>query len=508
MDHSFVRSWFSRNFCLVNIITEFMIKKIALLFLISSTAVYSQKKTQLKPISFSTKNKTVTVYTSADSTNLRMSKTDDLQFKELQQPLETQICIFVNPNKKFQTFIGIGGAITDASAEVFAKLPKAKQEEFLEAYFSKDNGIGYSLLRTNMNSCDFGSESYTYIQDGDKELKTFNVDHDKQFKFPLIKKALAKIGKDATFYFSPWSPPAFMKDNNSMLQGGKLLPEYYQSWANYYVKYIVALQKEGIPVWGLTIQNEPMAKQTWESCIFSASDERDFLKNYLGPTLKKAGYGDKKITVWDHNRDLLVQRANAIMEDPEASKYVWGIGFHWYESWSGGKEMFDNVGMVNELYPDKKLMFTEGCNEKFDAAKYQLWKNGQRYGASMIHDFNNGTVAWTDWNILLDQNGGPNHVKNFCFAPIHGDTTTGELIYTPSYYFIGHFSKFIDKGARRISSASSRSQLITTSFLNSNGKVVTVVMNQSNLKITYNLCIGVTATEVTILPNAIQTLVY
>lgn len=483
-------------------------KKLTILFLIATSFVYSQKKAQIKPVSFSTKNRSVTVYTSADSSNLRLSKTGNLQFQELKQPLETQTCIFVNPDKKYQTFMGIGGAITDASAEVFATLSAEKQQEFINAYYSKDKGIGYTLLRTNMNSCDFSSDTYTYVQDGDKDLKTFNIDHDRKYRLPLIKKALAVIGKEATLYISPWSPPAFMKDNNDMLHGGKLLAEYNQSWANYYVKYINALQKEGIPVWGLTVQNEPMAKQTWESCIFSAADERDFLKNYLGPTLKKSGLGDKKITVWDHNRDLLLQRVNTILEDPQASQYVWGIGFHWYEDWSGGEQMYENVGKVNELYPNKKLMFTEGCNDKFDAQKIQLWKNGERYGKSMINDFNNGTVAWTDWNILLDQFGGPNHVKNFCFAPIHSDTTTGELIYTPSYYFIGHFSKFINKGARRISCAASRSQLLTTSFLNPDGKVVTVVLNQSNKEIKYNLCIGTSATEVTILPNAIQTLVY
>ncbi|GAA4029486.1 glycoside hydrolase family 30 protein [Flavobacterium cheonhonense] len=481
-------------------------KKIIVAVALISLSGFAQKKQ--KSVPFSTQNKTVTVYTSADSSDLRLTKTADLQFKELRQPLETQLCVFVNPDKTFQTFVGIGGAITDASAEVFAKLTPEKQQEFLNAYFSKDKGIGYTLVRTNMNSCDFSSGSYTYIQEGDKELKTFNIQPDKQFKIPLIKKAMAMIGNKASFYISPWSPPAFMKDNKNMLYGGKLLPEYRQAWANYYVKYINALEKEGLPVWGLTIQNEPMAKQIWESCIFTAEEERDFLKNYLGPTLQKAGLRNKKITVWDHNRDLLVQRANTILDDPAANKYVWGIGFHWYESWSGGEQMYENVGKVYEQYPTKNLMFTEGCVEKFDAKKYQLWKNGQRYGKSMINDFNNGTVAWTDWNILLDQNGGPNHVKNFCFAPLHADTTTGELIYTPSYYFIGHFSKFIEKGAKRVSSSASRSQLLTTSFINGDGKVVTVVMNQSNLTVNYFLCVGTTATEVSILPNAIQTLVY
>jgi glucosylceramidase len=363
-------------------------------------------------------------------------------------------------------------------------------------------------LRTNIHSCDFSSSSYTYVEEGDAALKTFSIEHDKQFKIPLIKKAIQKIGSDVKFYASPWSPPAFMKDTKNMLKGGKLLPEFYQSWANYYVKFINAYQNEGMPIWGLTIQNEPMATQKWESCIYSAEEERDFLKNYLGPTLKKAGLGDKKITVWDHNRDLLVQRATTILDDPEANKYVWGVGFHWYETWTGGEPMSSNVAEVSKLYPNKNLLFTEGCVEKFDATKYQLWANGMRYGKSMINDFNNGTVGWTDWNILLDENGGPNHVGNFCFSPIHGDTKTGDLIYTPSYYFIGHFSKFIGKNAKNISSVSSRSNLLTTSFLNKDGKVVTIVLNNCSKKVTYNLCVGKTATEITILPNAIQTLIF
>ncbi len=484
-------------------------KKITTIALLAVTLLaFSQQKNKIKPASFSVKGKTVAVYTSADGTNLRLTKTDNLQFTDLKQPLETQLCVFVNPSKTFQTFLGIGGAITDASAEVFAKLTKENQKEFLEAYYDKEKGIGYSIIRTNIHSCDFSSGSYTYVDEGDAALKSFNIEHDKEFRIPLIKKAIATAGGKATLYVSPWSPPAFMKDTKNMLKGGRLLPEFYQSWANYYVKFINSYQKEGIPVWGLTIQNEPMARQTWESCIYTAEEERDFLKNYLGPTLKKAGLGDKKITVWDHNRDLLAQRASTILDDPEANKYVWGIGFHWYESWSGGDSMFENVGKVNEMYPDKNLIFTEGCVEKFDFKKLQLWANGERYGESMINDFNNGTVGWTDWNVLLDENGGPNHVGNFCFSPLHGNTKTGELIYTPSYYFIGHFSKFIGKNAKRISSVSSQSYLMTTSFLNQDGKAVTVVMNKTDKKLKYNLCIGTKATEIYILPHAIQTLVY
>lgn len=450
--------------------------------------------------------KTVTVYTSADGTNLRLSKTVEAKFEKFGQPLETQVCIFVNPNKSFQTVLGIGGAITDASAEVYAKLPKDKQKEVFDAYFDKKIGIGYNLIRTNINSCDFSSDSYTYITEGDKELKSFDISHDRKFKIPLIKQALGAIGTEATFYVSPWSPPAFMKSNNNMLKGGKLLPEYYQTWANYFSKFIKTYEKEGMPIWGLTIQNEPMATQTWESCIYSADEERDFLKKYLGPTLQKTGLGSKKIVVWDHNRDLISQRASTILDDPEAAKFVFGVGFHWYENWSGGENMYTNVAKVHEMYPDKKLLFTEGCVEKFDAQKYQLWTNGERYGRSMINDFNNGVIAWTDWNILLDQNGGPNHVGNFCFAPIHADLRTNDVILTPSYYFIGHFSKFVAKGAKRIGSTASRSQLITTSFKNPNGKTVSIVMNQSNEAVNYKYCINGLAADISIPAKAIQTL--
>jgi len=457
---------------------------------------------------FSAEGKTVTVYTSSESGNQRLAQTNKLVFAPAVQPFETEICVFVNPSKTYQTFLGIGGAITDASAEVFAKLPKAKQQEFLDAYFDKEKGIGYTLVRTNIHSCDFSSGSYTYVAEGDKELKTFSIDHDKQYRIPLIQQSIKAAGGKLTFYASPWSPPAFMKDSKNMLQGGKLLPEFYDSWATYFTKFVKAYEKEGIPVWGISLQNEPMAKQTWESCIYSAEEERDFLKNYLGPIMEKQGLGDKKIIVWDHNRDLMTHRASIIFGDPEASKYAWGMGFHWYENWSGGKPMFDNVGKVYEDYPTKNLIFTEGCNERFNFEKLQLWTNGERYGRSMINDFNNGTVAWTDWNILLDEKGGPNHVGNFCFAPIHGDTRTGELIYTPSYYFIGHFSKFIRPDAKRVSTACSRSQLISTSFLNTDGTMTTVVMNESDGPITYNLYVDATKVTVEIAAHSIQTLVY
>ena len=454
---------------------------------------------------FSVQGKKSVVYTTASDTDLRLENTASLEYKTDRQPFEYEVSVFVNPKKTFQTFIGIGGSVTDASAEVFAKLPKAKQDEFLKAYYDVEVGIGYSLCRTPIHSCDFSSESYTYIEEGDKELKTFNIDHDRKYKIPMIKKAIAAAGGKLMLYASPWSPPAFMKDNNNVLQGGKLLPEYYDAWALYYTKFIKAYEAEDMPIWGITIQNEPMATQRWESCIYTAEEERDFLKNHLGPTMHQEGLGDKKIVVWDHNRDLISHRANTIFEDPEASKYAWGIGLHWYETWTGGESMFDNLDNIQESYPDKKILFTEGCQEGFDPEKYQYWKHAERYGKSIINDFNQGTVGWTDWNLLLDQRGGPNHVGNFCFSPIHGDTDSGELIYTPTYFYIGHFSKFIRPNAKRVSTTSSRSHLLSTSFQNEDSSLVTVIMNQSDQEIEYKLYVGSDAVKLKIPSHAIQT---
>jgi len=465
-----------------------------------------QRSTQTK--TFSVKGRQVTVYTTADKSNHRISQTGTLAFKNVGQPKETQICVFVDPGRQFQTFLGIGGALTDAAAEVFAGLPNRRQNEILHAYYDVEDGIGYRLARTNIHSCDFSSSSYTYVSEGDKELKSFSIAHDKKYRLPLIKQALAATHGQLNIFASPWSPPAFMKDTNDMLHGGKLKPEFYQSWANYYARFIKAYQSEGIPIWGVTIQNEPMATQKWESCIYSAEEERDFLKDYLGPTLQRAGLGDKKIIAWDHNRDLIYQRASTILADPQAAKYVWGIGYHWYEPWSGGEPMFDNVRLVNETFPGKPLIFTEGCVDAFDAGRIGEWKFGEQYGRSMINDFNNGTVGWTDWNILLDERGGPNHVDNFCFAPVHANTRTGELTYLSSYYYIGHFSKFIRTGARRIASSPSRSQLLSTAFLNPDGKIAVVVMNATEKEASYWLWVSGDAAEVSIPPHAIQTLVF
>lgn len=441
-----------------------------------------------------------TVYLTAKGGSQRLEPVGQFPFAEKAQPTENEAAIFLDARHTGQTLLGIGGALTDAAAETLAKLPAEQQEEVIRAYFDPVRGIGYSLGRTHINSCDFSSEMYTYVADGDRELKTFSIAPDLKYRIPLIKRALAAAGKEFTLYASPWSPPAWMKSNTNMLKGGSLLPDCQPIWAAYFAKFIQAYEREGVPVWGVTVQNEPMASQTWESCVYTAGQERDFVKNHLGPELRRAGLGDRKIVIWDHNRDLLYQRAKVVLDDPDAAQYVWGVGFHWYMG-----DHFENVRRVHEAFPQANLLFTEGCHYPYDANKTGDWKYGEAYGKSLIEDLNSGAVGWTDWNILLDEKGGPNHVNNFCYAPIHADTRTGRLTYLNSYYYLGHFSKFIRPGAKRIISSSMRDEIMTTAFLNPDGTVAVVAMNQSDKEMPLFLWMEGQAAKVTSPAHSILT---
>lgn len=405
----------------------------------------------------------------AKDTADRLTPKGTVEFVDRPQPEEWQVTVFVDPDKEYQVMEGIGGALTDAAAETFAQLSPAGQEELLTAYFDKDRGIGYSLGRTHINSCDFSSSSYAYTQPGDRNLDTFSVAPDLKYRIPFIKKVLARA-PEFKLFASPWSPPAWMKTNNDMLHGGKLKPDWAPVWARYYARFVEAYKKHGIPIWGLTVQNEPMASQTWESCLYTAQEERDFVVRYLGPALDGLNL---KLMIWDHNRNLMFQRAGAVLSDPEAARYVWGTAFHWYD---GARA--DNVRQVHDAYPDKAVFFSEGCNYPFSWEHFNEWKWGENYGRAMIDDFNNWTCGWTDWNVLLDERGGPNHVNNFCYAPVHKDAE-GKLHYMASYYYIGHFSKFVRPGARRVACASTTAGLRATAF-EKDGDVIAVLMNDTD----------------------------
>jgi len=285
-----------------------------------------------------------------------------------------------------------------------------------------------------------------------------------------------------------------------MNNGGKLKPQYRDAWALYYCKYIQLMKEEDITISAITVQNEPAATQVWDSCIYSAEEERDFIRDHLGPTLVKQGLKDIKLVCWDHNRAEAYHRAQVMFDDKQASQYVYGIGIHWYMG-----DNYDNLKLINDVYPEKKIWFTEGCQEC--GPHIGDWNVGERYAHSIINDLNHNTSLWCDWNLYLDQTGGPNHVQNLCSAPIIADTINDQVIINPSYYYFGHFSKFIKKDALRIAIATTSDELEATAFINPTGEIVAVVMNKLDREVVYALSHNHKGTYITMPPRSIQTLI-
>ena len=409
--------------------------------------------------------------------------------------------IVVDPKRRFQQIEGIGGALTESAAVTLRKLSPGNQKLVLKAYFDRAEGHGYSLCRTHMNSCDFSAGNYACdATPGDVTLKDFNLDREREALLPMIKEARGCSDEPFKLFISPWSPPAWMKTNGEMNHGGKLKAEYREAWAQYYIKFIQAYAKEGVDIWGLTVQNEPAATQTWDSCIYSAEEERDFVRDHLGPALEKAGLGQLKLMIWDHNRDWLVHRARVAYDDPAAAKYIWGSAIHWY-----AQEKFENVQFHHDLWPDKPVLFTEGCQEA--GPHISEWPLGERYARSMIKDFNRWVVGWVDWNILLDETGGPNHVGNLCSAPVLADTKNDKVLLQSSYYYIGHFARFVRRGAYRVLCATTEDAMEATAFINPDGTASVIAMNRTEVPQTYTVDSPKGSTVVTAPARSISTFV-
>ena len=399
-----------------------------------------------------------------------------------------------------QTVLGFGGSFTESSASIYHDLSQTKKDEIIEAYFG-ETGNNYSMGRTHINSCDFSLENYAHCETpGDIDLKNFSISRNKKDLVPFIKDALRLTKNKFRIMASPWSPPSWMKTNGQMNEGGKLKEEYKSAWADYYCKFIEFYHGEEVPIWGISVQNEPEAKQTWDSCLYTAEEERDFIKYFLGPSLERHNLLDKKVIIWDHNRDMMVERARTVLRDPEAAKFVWGTGFHWYCG-----DHFDNVQKVHDEFPDKNLIFTEGCQE--GGPHLGSWDLGERYATSIINDLNRWTVAWLDWNLILNTQGGPNHVGNYCSAPMIVDTNTQEILYQSSYYYIGHFSRFIKQGDSILEIENDTSLLSLSSVSKNRDKVNTVILNKSNTSDSFTYIGANTSIDLTIPERSILTLI-
>ncbi|MBO6517452.1 MAG: glycoside hydrolase family 30 protein [Bacteroidia bacterium] len=459
------------------------------------------------------------------------SSGDKLTQKQRHKVEAPDVTISIRPTDQFQTITGFGGAFTESSAYVLDKLPDSVRTGVINSYFG-DEGAQYSLTRTHMNSCDFSIDHYSYapVKD-DTALEHFTIEPDLDDLVPMIKDAQATSSQGFKIVASPWTAPPWMKDNNHWY-GGKLLNQYYSTWARFFVKYQEAYAAHGIPIWAFTVENEPLGNNSnWESMHYTPEEMARFVTEYLGPELKKT-QTDTKLLVYDQNRGKeLDEWAGKLLTDTALLPHIYGTAVHWYTS------TYDYFGAsltrTHDLAPEKHLLHTEGCID----AEVPKWNNdawywskeatdwgwdwateedkvyhpkyipAYRYARDIIGCLNNWVEGWIDWNMVLDRQGGPNLANNWCVAPVIADTATGEVYYTPLYYIISHFSKFIRPGAIRIGHEVSTTEIMTTSVSNPDGSIVTVLFNPTSEEKTIEIKIDDEIIGTTISKEAVQTLI-
>lgn len=449
-------------------------------------------------------------------TNLQKKKYWEESELTVQQGFQENEAVCLYPQYTDQTFLGFGGAFTEAAAYTWKNLSAENRAALIGMYFGKD-GLRYALGRTHMGSCDFALGNYACLEgpgkaptagtdDGPGEAvaagfaedsadassagaddvpghsgpagtahERFHMERDREYLIPMIKAADEAAGAKIRMLLSPWSPPAFMKSNGEMNHGGKLLTEYRALWADCIARYVSEYRRAGIDVSWVSVQNEPNAVQTWDSCVYSAEEEGAFAADWLRPALDRAGAEDVGILIWDHNKDLLLDRMERSLSQPGCANAVCGVAFHWYSG-----DHFEAVEIAHRIWPEKTLFFTEGCVEYSRYAGMSDLRKAEMYAHDIIGNLNAGTSASIDWNLLLDADGGPNHVGNFCEAPVMA-TQDGGLERKGSYYYIGQISRYVRPGAVRFGLSRYSAGIEATAFKNTDGSLAAVLLNRGDV---------------------------
>jgi glucosylceramidase len=410
--------------------------------------------------------------------------------------VEDQV-INVYPQVKYQSFEGFGGAITDAAGYVFQQLDPEQQERLLTMYFHPDH-MNYRKVRIHMDSCDFSTHLYSAISDPqDQDLESFDFSDTEKYILPLLAEAQKMAQKPLKIMLSPWSPPEFMKTNDSRKNGGSLKKEYYPLWAKCICRYITEFEKRGYEVERISIQNEPKAVQLWDSCVYSAEQEKEFLTDHLYPAMKQAGLEHVEIFIWDHNKERVFERACDLI-DATTDGMIAGTAFHWYSG-----DHFEALNLVRQQFPDKKLILSESCLEynKFDSAAEAV--NAGRLAHDMIGNLNHGLNAFYDWNILLNKEGGPNHVGNYCDAPFLFDEDRKELLQRMSADYYWHFAHFIQPGAVRLGFSRYTDEIDVTAWENPDGRIVLILLNRGDKAIPAHIRISGKETEIVLSAHSI-----
>jgi glucosylceramidase len=436
--------------------------------------------------------------------------------------------IRLDRERRFQVIVGFGGSFTESSAHVLNQLSSRQRKSVIEAYFS-DSGAAYTLTRTHINSCDFSLDHYAYVEPGDEALETFSIDEDLDDLVPLIKDAMAAPGAEFRIIASPWTAPPWMKDNDSWY-GGALKPELQPAWAHYFSKYLQAYRDQGIEIWAVTPENEPLGNGgQWDSMHFTPESMTEFIGDHLGPRLRKDAW-DTKILIYDQNRDHVDEWVDMILADGQAAQYVWGTAVHWYSSTVDWYP--ETLNGLHERYPEKHILHSEGCIDsevpvwrdddwywrreatdwgytwaaEEDKPKHPVYVPVYRYARDIIGGLNSWLVGWVDWNIALDTHGGPNLAQNWCIAPVIVKPETDEVYFTPLYSVLSHFSRYLRPGATRIEAGHDIEGLMVTAVENPDGRIAVVVLNQGAEEQAFDLELGGRSAALLIPGAAIQTI--
>ncbi len=413
------------------------------------------------------------------------------------RPYAENEALSLYPDVKCQTIRGFGGAFTESAAHCYASLPKEKRREVMQRLFSPDFA-GLNLGRVHIGSCDFCLEPYAYTDADDRKMETFSIAHDEKEIIPMLRDAMA-VCPSLELTASPWSPPAWMKDNASVLEGGRISPDWVKEWGEYVANYLLAMRRAGMPITILTVQNEPMATQTWESCRYEAEDEAVVIRDALLPALRRHGLTDVKLFIWDHNKERVYDRARDAFKVGDTRQIVDGVAFHWY---SGSH--FGGLQAVHECFPEKELLETEFCldvqghpPEDFDAALI--------YAEDIAGNLRHWTNGIIDWNLMLNMEGGPYHDREGgCLAPVQVED--GDYHLTGAYWGLCHFSHVIRPGAVRIGSSVYDERISCAAAINPDGSIGCTIANLYETEMPLTIRVEKEAADIVLAPRSLTSL--
>jgi glucosylceramidase len=388
----------------------------------------------------------------------------------------------VDDQIRYQSMDGFGASFTDSSASLVQNnLDEAQRNVLMAQLFDPEAGIGLSMVRQPVGASDFtvGGNDYTY-DDTCCDLGDFSIDHDRAYLIPVLQQAQA-LNPELKLMATPWSAPAWMKDNGSLF-GGQLNDDRFDEYADYLVDFVEAYEAQGLPIYAITTQNEPHHESsTYPTMRMSWEDQAEFIGSHLGPEFEDAGI-DTGIIAWDHNWDEPDYPVN-VLNDPEANRYSIGSAFHCY----GGDVAAQS--QVHDAHPDKGLWFTEcsGGEWATDFGGNLKW-NMQNLVIGAIRNWAKGVTLW---NMALDQNAGPtNGGCSNCRGVVTVDTRSGTVAYNVEYYVLGHASKFVQPGAVRIDSTTTPGGIETVAFENPDGTIAMIALNAGSATADFTVAQG------------------